>query len=145
MWRNIVMLALSIAGTAVAAYLTWVHYSGNLALCLGTGGCEKVQTSAYSVVMGVPVALLGLLMYLALDVLLVWLFLSKNNVLPAVAIFGISLAGTLYSAYLTYLELYVIHAICPWCVTSAVIITLLFLFSTAEMSKFYRDEAVIEG
>lgn len=111
----------------------------------GNRGCEKVQTSAYSVVMGVPVALLGLLMYLALDVLLVWLFLTKDNVLPAVAIFGISLAGTLYSAYLTYLELYVIHAICPWCVTSAVIITLLFLLSIAEMSRFYRGEAVTES
>lgn len=123
-WRGRAQVALAALGVALAAYLTWVHYSGALALCAGAGGCETVQASRYAVVAGVSVALLGLLMYLALLGLRVWRLLTGAP-LAAYALFALALTGTLYSVYLTYLEVAVIRAICPWCVTSAVLVTLL--------------------
>lgn len=121
--RRLALRGLALGGVAVSAYLTWVHYSGGLALCTGAGGCEVVQASRYAVVAGLPVALLGLLLYLGLLGLSLWPDPASaggaGNL--ALATFGLALAGTLYSAYLTWLELFVILAICPWCVTSALI------------------------
>lgn len=130
-WHNRTLIALSSLGTIVAAYLTWIHYSGQLAMCGGIGNCETVQASRYATLGAVPVALLGLIMYLSLLGLYVWRGIARDDepeYLPLV-LFGISLVGTLFSAYLTYLELFVIHAICPWCVSSAIIITLIFILS----------------
>src|SRR5579885_291329 len=111
-WRGWAMVAFATLGVAVSGYLVWVHYSGALALCAGAGGCETVQASRFATVAGVPVALLGLVLYLAL------LALALYRALPVVAaddpallaLFGLALAGTLYSAYLPYLELFVIGA-----------------------------------
>lgn len=106
------------AGVAVSAYLTWSHLSGAAPVCVGgSAGCETVQASRYSEVLGVPVALLGLLAYAAL-------LLSATIRGERAAVFGlfVALVGTLYSAYLTYLELFVIRAICQWCVASAALI-----------------------
>ncbi len=107
-------------GALVSAYLTWVHYSGDLALCIGVGGCEAVQTSRFSVVGTVPIALIGLAGFSAM---LAVALLRVRDDAPAWAdttLFGLSLAATLYVAYLTYIELFVIGAVCPWCVTVAV-------------------------
>jgi len=121
-WATVVLAAL---GVAVAGYLTWVHYGGELALCTGAGGCSAVQASRFATVAGLPVALLGLLLYLALLALALYraLRLDTGGQVALLALFGLALAGTLYSAYLTYLELFVIGAICPWCVASAVLVT----------------------
>jgi uncharacterized membrane protein len=132
------MLALAVLGTAIAGYLTWVHYSGRLALCTGAGGCETVQASRYAVVAGVPVALLGLLAYLGLLLVTGWRvragLATPNGVM--LALFGLALAGVLYSAYLTYLELFVIHAICPWCASSAAIMAAIFVLACWELSQW---------
>ncbi len=126
---------LSALGLAVSLYLWYVHVSGITALCVGVGGCETVNASRYAELGGVPVAALGAFTYLGL--LLGWFIhtrLSGNNqAWLTLAIFAVTLIGVLFSAYLTYLELFVIYAICPWCVTSAVIITLLFLFTVNEL------------
>src|SRR5262249_40873136 len=116
-----VSLVLALAGTGVAAYLTSVHYDDKLLLC-GVGDCETVRQSRYAEVAGVPIALLGLLMYLSVVALglLRW---HRPNLQPTatMAAFAIALAGTLYAAYLTYVEIWVIDAICQWCVTSAIL------------------------
>lgn len=137
------MVGLAALGALVAGYLTWVHYSGALALCSGAGGCEQVQASRYALVAGVPVALLGLLLYLALLGLGLGRILAGGHAPEWVLLtmFGLALAGTLYSAYLTYLELFVIHAICPWCVTSAVLITALCTLAGWELLAVERREA----
>lgn len=133
-WSPILMPALSFMGMLVAGYLTWIHWSGSKALCAGVGDCETVNSSPYAEVAGIPVALLGFGAY----AVLLGLSLYRHRADPALwptlglAIFGVSLAGVLYSAYLTYIELAVIHAICPWCVTSAVIITLIFGLSVRD-------------
>ena len=136
-WLGLAIPLLSVLGMLISAYLTWVHWGGSKALCSGIGDCETVNNSAYAVVAGVPVALLGFGMYLALFGL--WVYGRRASPETAstlaLAVFGISLAGVLYSAYLTYIELAVIHAVCPWCVTSAVLITLIFGVSLRDVMR----------
>ncbi len=126
--------ALALVGMLVAGYLTWVHYAGGGALCAGVGDCETVNTSPYAEVAGVPVALLGLGMYAALFALTLTARARPRAAEPlTAAVFGLSLAGTLYSVYLTYLEVAVIRAICPWCVVSAVLVTAIFLLTLRQV------------
>ena len=105
-------------GTAVSAYLTWVHYSGSLALCVGVGGCEAVQTSRYAMVGELPVAAIGLGGF-AVILALALARIALDQAWLDLALFGVSLAAALYVAYLTYVEIFVLGAICPWCVTAA--------------------------
>jgi len=135
-WRLWLIRLLSLAGMGVSAYLTWAHLARQSVACGGSQGCDIVQQSVYSEVAGIPVALLGLMAYTALFALT----LLRDHV-PApwqdyvpLAIFGISLIGMLYSAYLTYLELFVIYAICRWCVSSAIIITVIFALSLPDLN-----------
>jgi uncharacterized membrane protein len=114
-------LAVVLAGLGVAGYLTYVHYAGLQPFCAGGGhGCERVQSSSYARLGGIPVALLGLLGYLAIAVAL--LAPGERARLAAAAL---AVSGFGFSAYLTYLELFVIDAICQWCVASAVLLMLL--------------------
>ncbi len=93
-----------------------------------------MQSSQYSEVAGVPVALLGLGMYAALLVLIgVRRFASAPPSLAVAWTFALALSGTLYSAYLTYLELFVIEAICAWCVASAAIVTAMLLLCVPDL------------
>jgi len=121
---------LALVGLFVALYL-WLHALGfgGAIKCGASGGCETVQTSQWSVFLGLPVAFYGVLGYLAiLLVALVALrpvaLIQKNwNVL----LVGLATVGVLFTGYLTYLELFVIHAICRWCVGSALIITVIWV------------------
>ncbi len=120
--------ALALAGTAVSGYLTAVHYAHRPVFCGGLSSCETVNTSAYAELMGVPVALLGLLAYLTIGGLSV---LRGRLAWAEPALLTVAAAGTLYSGYLTWVELAVLHAVCLWCVTSAVIITMITVLATA--------------
>jgi uncharacterized membrane protein len=118
---RIAAAVLALAGLGVAGYLTWVHYAELEPICAGgSGGCEKVQNSDYAELAGVPVALLGLIGYGAILVSL-WLPGDLGRFAGAV----MALAGFGFSAWLTYVELFEIDAICQWCVASAVIMTAL--------------------
>lgn len=136
-WRGRAVVALAGLGIAISAYLTWVQYSGASALCVGAGGCEQVQASRFATVAGLPVALLGLALYLGLFGLGVWKGRSAAGAhyLATLAQFGLALAGVLYSGYLTYLELYVIGAVCPWCVASAVVVTAICALTVWDLSS----------
>jgi len=112
LWRT--ALALVLAGLGVAGYLTWTHYAGEAPICSLSHGCEAVQSSRYASIGSVPVAVLGLAGYFALLVTLVF----DREVLRLAAA-GVALVGALFSAWLTYVEIARIHAICQWCVTSA--------------------------
>jgi uncharacterized membrane protein len=99
-------------------------------MCLGNGGCHDVNFSSYSEIGKIPVSVFGMIAFLAIAGILFMesrIKLVKEN--GPLAIFGISLAGVAFSAYLTWLEIYVIHAICPFCVTSAIIVTLIFILA----------------
>jgi uncharacterized membrane protein len=118
---RLAIAVLAVAGLAIATYLTYVHYADVKPFCVsGGGGCEKVQTSDYAKLAGIPVAVLGLIGYLAI---LASLWVRGDTGRLAGAVFA--LAGFGFSAYLTYRELYTIDAICQWCVASAVVMTLL--------------------
>jgi uncharacterized membrane protein len=137
---RIAMIVLAVAGLGVASYLTYVHYSGSPPVCTAGGSCLKVQTSVYSKLLGVPVALIGLLGYIAI---LGSLALGESET-SRFTTMALALVGFGFSAYLTYRELFSIHAICEWCVSSAAIMTVLtFLsswrFLTGEPSCRTRD------
>src|SRR6478752_1504675 len=119
---RIAMTVLTVLGIAVASYLTYIHYAGIKPLC-GTngGGCEIVQTSVYSKLAGVPVALIGLLGYIAIVISL----LVPEDENSRLATMAFTIVGFGFSAYLTYRELFSIHHICEYCVSSAVIVTIL--------------------
>jgi uncharacterized membrane protein len=115
----------------VAGYLVYVHYEGIEPLCVaGGGGCEKVQTSDYADLLGIPVALLGLGAYLAI---LATLFVRGD--LGRLASAAIALSGFGFSLYLTYREIFTIEAICQWCVASAVLMTLLAVLTVTRLLK----------
>lgn len=120
--RLLVIAGLALVGLGIATYLTIVHYTGAEPVCAVNHGCETVQKSKYADLAGVPVALIGLIGYVG--ILLSLLVRGENGRLIRVAITAI---GFLFSAYLTYLELFEIHAVCQWCVGSAVIMTALLI------------------
>ena len=118
---RVAALAIVVLGVGVAAYLTYVHYAGLQPFCAGgSGGCERVQSSSYARLAGIPVAVLGLAVYLAIAVAL-----SAAGERAQLAAAALAVTGFGFSAYLTYLELFVIHAICQWCVASAALLTML--------------------
>ena len=122
-WRERLELLLILAGIGIAIYLSYVKLFGLEPYCAGVGNCEAVQTSPYAQFLGIPVALLGLAGYIGLLALFAvkqvdwrgWGHLAEQ------AFFLSTLVGVLFSAYLTYIELFVILAVCPWCVASAVV------------------------
>lgn len=127
-------LGLAGPGLAVSLYLTWVKVANTSAFCGGVGDCESVNASRYSEIGGVPVALMGAAAYAAILILLVVEARAEFwRQWAPVAVFGLGLAGTLYSAYLTYIELAVLHAVCPYCVVSAVAITAIFVLSVVRL------------
>ena len=136
-WRHPATTALAGLGLAISAYLTAVHYSGGPVICVGTGGCAVVQASRYAVVAGIPIALLGGLLYLGLLGLSLWRLRARfaTPTFVPMGIFGLALAGTLYSGYLTYLELFVIGAICTWCVGSAILVTAIAVLAAWDLSR----------
>jgi len=123
---RIAAIVLALVGVGIGTYLTYIHYAGINPVCSIAHGCIKVQTSEWSKVRGVPVALIGLVGY----VMILGSLLFLPGDLGRGASAGLSLFGFMYSAYLTYRELFSIHAICQWCVMSAIILTLLAIVTT---------------
>jgi uncharacterized membrane protein len=137
--RDILRLAsiiLAFIGAAVSIYLLVLKYTQAVVMCAGNHGCITVSNSAYSMIYGVPVALLGFAGYIVIAVQL--LLENKMAILKeqgTLFILGETLIGLIFSAYLTWIELYVIHAICPFCVASAIIMTLLFILAVIRLVK----------
>ena len=138
MWRRQTITLLALIGFFVSLYL-WLYKIGVIGtLQCGAGGCETVQTSRWAEVFGLPVAFYGVVGYAVLFVVglagLQPRFGSDRRVTWSLAV--LASVGFLFSVYLTYLELFVIHAICRWCVVSAVIMTA--IWSVAVSSLFPR-------
>ncbi len=117
------MIVVTVLGIALATYLTIVHYAGLKPACTAGQACVKVQTSVWSKLDGVPVALLGLIGYIGI---LISLLLPDRDETKALTL-GLTVIGVGFSGYLTYRELFSIHAICEECATSAVFLLLLFI------------------
>jgi uncharacterized membrane protein len=128
---RIAILVLSVIGIGIAGYLTYVHYEGLKVLCLSGGSCETVQASRYAKLDGVPVAVLGLAGYIG-----ILGSLAVRGELGRVAGFAIALIGFGFSLYLTYRELFTIKAVCQWCVSSAVLMTLLAVLTAIRALRY---------
>jgi uncharacterized membrane protein len=132
-----IVAALALAGIFISLYLTLYKIGVIGELSCTIGSCETVNTSKWSRFLGLPVAAWGLLFYL--DVFAVALVgtMRRFEFEPAISfvLVGEAAIGVLFSAWLTYLELGVIHAICIWCVTSAVIVTVILLVSLADLRQ----------
>ncbi len=135
---------LAVLGILDSLYLSYVKIAHAKPFCAGLGDCETVNTSVYSVFLGIPIAYLGVLMYATLFVLSYWgpRLPEPLATYAPLLVMGIAFGGVLYSAYLTYLELYVIEAICMYCVISATLITLIFL---ASLWLYWRDQRAPES
>jgi uncharacterized membrane protein len=132
---RILLAVLAVAGLCMSAYLTWVHLRGVAPVCLaGGGGCETVQSSRYAEILGVPVAALGLGGYAGL--LLSALLRGEGGALLGLFV---TLVSVLFSAYLTYLELFVIYAICQWCVSSAALMTVAFILCVIRIGRLRKN------
>jgi uncharacterized membrane protein len=119
---------LAMAGAVISGYLTYVHAAGQPVVCGGHGSCATVQSSEYASIAGVPVALAGLVLYLTVAALAL---VMPGRPMALLAVFGLSLGGALYSAYLTWVEVAVLDAVCYWCVASAIVVGTLAVVSGA--------------
>ena len=137
MTKRMIVAALALAGIFIALYLTLYKLGVIGQLSCSIGSCESVNTSKWSRFLGLPVAAWGVLFYL--DVFAVALIGTlprfENERVISVVLVAEAAVGVLFSAWLTYLELGVIHAICIWCVTSALIVTLIFLVALADLKE----------
>jgi uncharacterized membrane protein len=144
-WRTPVAvfaaLVLSLVGAVVAGYLTWVHYDLSLLTC-GIGDCHTVQTSAYAAIGPVPIALLGLGMFLAIAALAIVRWQRPAlHWSASFAGFMLAFGGVLYFAYLTYLEIAVIGAICQWCLLAAGLTVSVLIAETIDVVAAIRAPA----
>ncbi|MDP9177156.1 MAG: vitamin K epoxide reductase family protein [Gemmatimonadota bacterium] len=141
--KRMIVAALSLAGIFVALYLLLYKLGivGNLACSIGS--CETVNLSKWATFLGAPVAAWGVGFYVVMFVLaLVSLqhrYAESMGMSKTLAL--VSGSGFAFSAWLTYLELFVIHAVCQWCVVSAVIVTLIFVVALLDL----RDRASLAG
>lgn len=139
-WNRMAITILALIGTFISLYLT-LHKLGFIgSLLCGTGACDLVQASKWSVFMGIPVPYLGLAGYALLTGLGI-ASLQPGNVHSrpiAIALILIGLGAFAFSVYLSALEHYVIHAWCRWCIASAIIATLIFFFTFPEYRQLRR-------
>lgn len=127
---------LAVIGLLDSLYLTWAKLTHTAVICGGSTECQTVNDSPYAEIAGIPISLLGMGAYI---VILGLLYLENRGEIWAeysrMFLFGITLVGVLYSAYLTYIEVAVIYAICPYCVVSAVVMLLLFVIAIIRLVR----------
>jgi uncharacterized membrane protein len=119
---RVALAVVSVAGVAVAGYLTYVHYQPAALICTTGGGCETVQHSKYAKLAGVPIALFGLAAWIGALALVVWASELARMLLVAVAF-----VMAAFAVYLVVLQLAVIDAVCTWCMINDVVLTPLLL------------------
>lgn len=146
MRRRQALALLAVVGILIASYLTLYKVGVIGVLSCSVGSCETVNTSKWSVLLGVPIAAWGLVAYVTLLVLALVGGTEAREESVTIARLLVALAGwsVLFSAWLTYLELFVIHAICMWCVISAIIVTAIFVVSVLDLREV-RGAAPYDG
>ena len=141
-------LLFSLIGTGIAGYLTYAHFDKGALVCSASGGCHTVQESQYATIGPIPIAALGLGMFLVVAFLATvriydLSILSSEN--ATMIVWGITLTALLYYAYLTYIELFVLEAICQWCVGSALATIGIFATESVILGRDLRvDDAELE-
>jgi uncharacterized membrane protein len=135
-WYYRASAALAIVGLLVSIYMTIYKVTANEGMCLGSGDCSIVNASRYSEVNGIPVAAIGILGYGAILAVHFFekrgAFFKKNGTLM---IFGMALTGFIFTVWLVYIEIALLKAICPFCVTSQAAMTLIFIIAVIRLIK----------
>ncbi|MBI5942992.1 MAG: vitamin K epoxide reductase family protein [Chloroflexi bacterium] len=129
-------VALAVLGLLVSIYMTVYKLTANDSMCLGSGDCSTVNASRYSEVNGIPVAAIGIVGYLA--ILAVLYFENRNSFFKqngTLMIFGMALTGFIFTVWLIYVEVALLKAICPFCVTSQAAMTVIFIIAVARLIK----------
>jgi uncharacterized membrane protein len=133
-------IILTVIGLLVSVYMTIYKITSNNSMCLGSGECQTVNESRYSEVtiggLRIPVAVIGVIGYIA--ILAVLLFEKRVNLLQqngSLVFFGLSLMGFLFTLYLIYVEIALIKAFCPFCITSQVAMTFIFILSVIRVVR----------
>lgn len=139
-WLPPAMLGVSFAGFLDASYLTVKHFTNTAIPCSLTHGCEIVTNSVYSDVFGIPVALLGALFYLTVFLGIFAALESGSRTLLRLAA-RLTIAGVLSSAWFVFVQLVLLHAICQWCMASALTSTVLFVLGYIFVPKALRAPA----
>jgi uncharacterized membrane protein len=140
---QIAIPVLSVLGLGVALYLSYIETTNTAAICGPVGDCNAVQASPFAMLFGIlPVGVLGAVGYIG--ILVAW-FLGRRSDgnlgrLAPLLLFGMALFGVLFTIYLTYLELFVILAVCIWCLTSAVIMALVLALSVRPALEALQSE-----
>lgn len=139
MTRRMIVATLALAGIFVSLYLLLYKLGIIGELSCSVGSCETVNSSKWATFLGLPVAAWGVAWYVAMFVMAVVSTGARFQDSPVVStvLLGMASTGLIFSAYLTYLELFEINAICQWCVISAIIVTIIFLISFAD----FRDKS----
>ncbi|MBI5931642.1 MAG: vitamin K epoxide reductase family protein [Chloroflexi bacterium] len=150
-----IAVMMAVIGTGIGLYLSYVKIADKEAVCVKstTFDCASVQTSAYSELVGIPVAYLGLAAYATmLTVLLLETRVNLVKDYSRLLLFAMTLFGVVYSAYLTYIEAFVLDKWCLWCVSSALLMVGLFVISLVrvmdsfnEFDELEDDEELIEA
>jgi uncharacterized membrane protein len=137
MLNRMAVALLALVGILISAYMSAYRFGMLGTIACGTGGCETVQNSPWAAFLGVPVPLIGLIGYGALfaaALLGVQPRFMEDRRVALILVSGASI-GVLFSAYLTWLEAAVIHAWCQWCIVSAILAALIFIFTVPEFRR----------
>jgi len=131
-----ITIALTVIGLLVSIYMTIYKLTDNESMCIGSGGCSVVNSSKYAEVNGIPVAVIGVIGYASILGVL-WLerkpgFFQLNG---SMILFGLSLMGFLFTVWLIYVEVALIKAYCPFCLTSQTVMTLIFILSVVRVIR----------
>ncbi len=135
--RDYLVPILAALGLADAGYLSVIHLQGELPACGGYVGCAQVNSSPYAEIFGIPVALLGAALYLALLAVAIWRLKGpvSHKPIATLAIYGMVLSATVVMSYLTALEFFVLHAYCYWCLGLAAITLVLLMEVVSELQR----------
>jgi uncharacterized membrane protein len=132
-------IALGVLGIGVTSYLSYVAFNADALTC-AIGDCATVQSSDYAKIAGIPIALLGLGMYMTVVALgLVRISRPGYSEMATFSLFAIVLASVVYYGYLTYIEIWVIEAICQWCVASALLTVGLLASEGTQSVRLLRE------
>ncbi len=134
---NWAFIAVSFSGFMNALYLSIERLRGIPMTCTLLEGCEKVNSSTYATIVNIPVAYIGVAYYLLIFALGLWFLAKEDHRLVFLASL-LTIMGALVSAWFVYLQLFVIKAICVYCMISAITSTLLFIFGMYYLFKYYK-------
>jgi len=129
-------VGLTILGLLVSIYMTIFKLTNNAKMCIGSHGCSIVNASGYSEVNGIPVAVVGVVGYLS--ILIVLYLETKTGIFQengGMILFGLTLTGFLFTLWLIYVEVALIKAYCPFCITSQISMTLIFTLTVIRLIK----------